>query len=147
MQELQKIIQKLRNLNLSDVVREVVDRESDTAIALNTEQLFQRGIDSEGESLGVYSPFTIAYKKAKGQRYDHITLYDEGDFYRGFFAKTSGWPGEVVFGSSDSKYDELADRYGDAIFGLTKDSINEFTEQIDGVVQERCTKAILSAFQ
>lgn len=47
-------------------------------------QLFEKGEDGQGISLGEYTPFTIEIKKAKGQRTDHITLRDTGTFYKSY---------------------------------------------------------------
>lgn len=47
-------------------------------------QLFEKGEDGQGLSLGDYTPFTIEIKKSKGQRTDHITLKDTGDFYKSY---------------------------------------------------------------
>jgi hypothetical protein len=60
-------------------------------IDLNTQgQLFEKGIDALGVSLGDYAATTIEGtsnfngKKEKGQRFDHITLNDTGKFYKSF---------------------------------------------------------------
>ena len=47
-------------------------------------QLFEKGEDGQGISLGEYTPFTIEIKKAKGQRTDHITLRDKGTFHKSY---------------------------------------------------------------
>ena len=61
----------------------------DYIIELNTEgektsQLFELGVDSQGNRLGDYSGFTKNIKASKGQRIDHITLKDTGEFYKSF---------------------------------------------------------------
>lgn len=140
---LESAIAKLEALDLGEVSLRVVRGEANsTLIPLNIDQLFERGIDSKGQSLGEYSPFTISYKKKKGQRYDHVTLRDEGDFYEGFFADADSWP--VGINSKDSKTGELTDKYGDDIFGLTKDSTDELNEQIREELIEACQGAILA---
>ena len=53
-------------------------------IELNQEQLFEEGETSTGQSLGPYSQFTVKLKKLKGQRVDHVTLKDTGEFYKTF---------------------------------------------------------------
>lgn len=61
-----------------------------------TSQLFELGVDSLGRDLGDYSPSTIEGtvnfkgKKAKGQRFDHITLNDEGIYYSTHKVETGG---------------------------------------------------------
>lgn len=53
-------------------------------------QLYEKGIDGQGASLGEYSPYTITLKQAKGQRFDHITLSDTFKFYESFEFIISG---------------------------------------------------------
>ena len=54
-------------------------------IDLNTEeQLYSQGVDSKGVQLGEYSIYTKGLKQNKGQRTDHITLKDTGEFYKSF---------------------------------------------------------------
>ena len=84
----EKLQRKYKNLNLNRVLREVWRNPAvqNFIIELNTEcqpssQLFEKGEDSLGVSLGNYTPFTIQRKVEKGQRIDHITLKDLGDFY------------------------------------------------------------------
>ena len=83
-----------------------IDREvQDEIIRLNTEdQLYEEGIDSQGRSLGEYTPYTIEIKKSKGQRVDHITLKDTGAFYASF--KVRATKTDLIIEADDrSKYD------------------------------------------
>lgn len=92
----------------------------DEIIRLNTiDQLYNEGIDSNGESLGIYQPFTIQVKQRKGQPTDRVTLYDEGDFYRSFVVIVH--PDAFEIDADDfSKYDRpLFEVYGDDVAGLT----------------------------
>lgn len=126
-------------------------------IDLNTEkQLYEEGIDADGNTLGTYSNATIygtnAYegKIAKGQRYDHITLNDTGAFYKsfkvknekeGFFITADTFKGgkttKQVFDSNSQSVrgvkvgdTDLAEQYGKQIMGLTKDSLNEIIPEV-----------------
>ena len=53
-------------------------------------ELHEKGIDSLGVSLGNYAATTIegtaqfAGRAERGLRFDHITLFDTGDFYKSF---------------------------------------------------------------
>ena len=100
----------------------------DEIIQMNTEdQLFDKGIDSKGESLGEYSPFTIELKKLDGQRYDHITLKDEGDFYKSFRVSVNKVTIEIT---ADPIKDgnNLFDDFGEDIIGLTDESKQKLQE-------------------
>lgn len=92
----------------------------DEIIRLNTiDQLFDRGIDSTGASLGEYQPFTITVKQRKGQPTDRVTLYDEGDFYRSFVVIVNADSFDIE-ADDFSKYDRpLFEVYGEDVAGLT----------------------------
>jgi hypothetical protein len=91
----------------------------DEIIRLNTEdQLYERGIDSNEESLGIYSSLTVTYKKRAGQRYDHVTLKDTGDFYGTWRVKVDLQGIELY--ANDEKGDKaLFEVYGYDVLGLT----------------------------
>lgn len=100
-------------------------------IELNTiEQLYNDGIDSEGNSLGLYSDFTIETKIFKNERFDHVTLKDTGDFYNSFSVIVND--GEIIIEADDSsKYDKpLTSVYGKDIIGLTDESLDIIIDMI-----------------
>lgn len=104
------------------------------AVDLNIEQMMA-GQDSDGNRITPeYAPFTIEIKKAKGQPYDRVTLKDEGDFHRSMFMKADNFP--VMFDSKDSKTDDLTRKYGNSIFGLTKQHLGDFKEDISEDVKK-----------
>lgn len=123
----------------------------DLAISLNTDdQLGEKGIDSKGNELPKpYAPFTVDFKKAFGSGFgsitDHITLFGEGNFHKGWIMDARRFP--VTFYSTDSKAGDLSKEWGKDIFGLTKQNIDEL---VNTEVKERFTekykKAVLSAF-
>ena len=103
-------------------IREILRENQTDVILLNIQnQLYQKGEDSKGKDLGTYRPLTIANKKAKGAKYDHVTLLDEGDFYDGIVVRI--YQDYFELAALDDKTDELEDRYGDDIVGLSAESI------------------------
>lgn len=135
---------QIRRIDLLKIVEKKIVENQSQVLDLNTSQLYS-GIDSKGQSLGEYRPFTVRLKRAKGQPTDRVTLKDEGDFYQGFRLEDNKFPFDI--GSTDSKSDMLADKYGDDIFGLTKDSNDEIIEQILPEVQDEFLKAIQRSFK
>lgn len=97
-------------------------------IRLNTEeQLFNKGIDSEGVSLGTYSPFTVEQKKKKGEPTDRITLKDTGDFYKSFRVSVNRV--SITIDADPIKDDNnLFDDFGEEILGLTDESKKKLEE-------------------
>lgn len=103
-------------------------------IELNTDGQLWVGIDSTGKELssigGDYSPITIQDKKFKSLPFDRVTLFDEGDFYRSFKVKPDR-QGITIEADTVSKYDEdLRNRWGKDIIGLTDESISELSQEI-----------------
>jgi hypothetical protein len=109
---------------------------------LNTGQLYEEGRRADGVSLGEYSPFTIRLKQLKGQRTDHVTLKDEGDFHQSFFLRIGERSFEID--ASDEKKDELLDKYGDAVLGLSEQSLKELRQDVKPYLIEAMRKYLTS---
>jgi len=98
-------------------------------IQMNTEvQLYQKGVDSEGESLesigGDYSNVTKDIKSRNNQIYDHITLKDTGDFYKSWRVYVAN--NTIVIQADTVKDgDDLRARWGQNILGLTDESLGK----------------------
>jgi len=127
-----KMLTKAQNISEVAAWLFSVDREVQTEIIrLNTEdQLEESGIDSLGNILGEYSPVTVMLKRLKGDRFDHITLKDEGDFHESFTVQvvSDGW---VVDAVDTGKYDRpLFDVYGVDVLGLTDENLEFIKEMI-----------------
>lgn len=60
----------------------ILDNEDSIIQLITEDQLFGRGEDGRGISLGSYKPGTIRYKKRKNQPTDRVTLKDKGNFYK-----------------------------------------------------------------
>ncbi len=117
------------------------DEIQEFAIELNTGapnnsqygQLFLHGVDANGTPLtsigGGYAPITKDLKRFDGLPIDHVTLYQDGDFYRSWrFIQTK----DGFFLRADTLKEgvDLTDRWGDDIIGLNNDSIQAIIEAI-----------------
>lgn len=127
---LRKTVRRVQDDFIVEVVKSIVEDNSNEIIDLNTEdQLFDRGIGSDGTPLEpTYSNPYKKLKKAIGQPSDRVTLRLEGDFYKSF---------EVIIGdkqfrinATDKKTKWLINRYGEKVFGLTKDNLSLFREVV-----------------
>ena len=119
------------NLDQNKSWRFVIDEEvKQEIIKLNTrDQLFDNGINSLDNALGNYSEVTVRIKRRKGQRADHVTLRDTGQFYDSFkvFVDDSGL---IVFADDSSIYDvPLTVTWGIDILGLTDDSLDKLIRE------------------
>lgn len=110
------------------LVLDIVEENKDLVLDMNTkDQLFERGINSKGEKINPpYTPFTVRQKRIKGQPTDRVTLRDEGDFHSSFYMKRSAE--QIEISATDSKTEALVWQYGDEIFGLSPDNLEEISE-------------------
>ncbi len=137
MQALERIAKNYQELNLNDLMRALFLNNdfTDYIIELNTiEQLFNRGIDSTGDSIGEYTIATINGTKnflgkiQKGQPYDRVTLKDTGAFYESFRVMWDN--GDMVITSNPIKDgSDLLKQWGRDIIGLTDESLAKLREK------------------
>jgi len=93
---IKRVIKNHKNLNPDKIAKEVLNGNGipEQIIEMNKNQMYNDGVNADGNSLGQYSPATIygtltfKGKIAKGQPYEHVTLYDTGTFYSSFKTKS-----------------------------------------------------------
>lgn len=134
-----KIITDLRdrvvdfNTKLTDgtLISKIVVENEAYIVDMNAEvQLFEHGENALGvdiSSYRPYSPLTIQIKKMKGQPTNRVTLRDEGDFESSFFLQVNNEQFEIK--AADFKTEELIQKYGKAILGLTDANLQELIWQ------------------
>ena len=129
-ESLKRICSNAKKTNENKIIREIFD-DSDLQLDianLNRSQMFDEGIDAKGDSLGEYSPYTIAQKIKKGQRHDHITLRDTGEFH-GSIRVRSEQKTVIISGDMKKPDTDLEIIYPFAL-GLT----NENLSAIQGII-------------
>ena len=124
---------------------------------LNKAQMYEKGVNAEGKSMGDYAPFTVEYKISVGQRHDHITLKDTGKMYDSMRVKAQREEtvitantvkeraGKTVYAGPGDKgivISDLDEQYG-PILGLTDES----KEQILPEITERFLEKTRAALQ
>ena len=123
-------LQSFADLELNEVAFKIASEKEvkDLVIRLNTkDQLFGLGEDSLGDSLGVYSPFTVEEKKKKGQPTNRITLKDTGEFYSSF--NVVPYRGGFTIKANPIKEDSnLFDDFGADIVGLNENNLSILRE-------------------
>lgn len=143
----EEAIKQLKKIDLEKIALKEFESMKEEAFDLNTEdQLFSRGVDAHGVSLGDYAPLTIRLRSEAGLPVDRITTRVEGDFHAGWEANFSRWP--VFFTSSDSKTGELIFLFGEDIFGLEEKNISKLIE--DGIkegIQKRFKESVSNALK
>lgn len=104
------------------------------------EQMYEKGQDGYGKSLGRYSPYTVKKKKSKGQRYDHITLRDTGVFHKELQVVLDD-DGFYLY-SRDGKSEKwIIPRWGESIFRPDEETlellIDEIKEQLTQKIKQK----------
>lgn len=130
--------------NVFEVVFERDDVKDEIIRLVTIEQLYEQGIDGTGDLIQPegYAPFTIELKKLDGQRYDHVTLNDSGDFYDSF--KVTVGAGAFTITADGRKSDKnLLEVYGEDILGLTEKSQNELIQYVVEVISEELRDRVL----
>ncbi len=114
----------------------MLEKNRNKMIALNQEQLYIEGIDSDGDTLktysavspNVYSQKTISIKKSKNQPTDRVTLFDTGDFYNTFEVKQLE-DIYLIHGDLRKENGLISDNVPTSnIFGLTENNMDKFIE-------------------
>ena len=128
-----KLLQATPEKQEKDLLK-IIQKHENEAVDLNIEQMMA-GQDSDGGRITPeYTPFTVEIKKAKGQPSDRVTLRDEGSFQQKMFMNADKFP--VIFDSSDSKTDAIVDKYGKNVFGLDRQHLGDFKEDISEDVKK-----------
>lgn len=121
-------LRKFKN-DLPSMLEDIVYEVEDVIVsAIANDQLYRRGITGFGVKIMDYEPYaqrTIEIKRKKGQPTTRVTLRDTGDFHKAMrVVFDDNYPGGFYIDSTDEKYQELKDRYGDSIFRLTNENFN-----------------------
>lgn len=130
---------------LSDAVEEILFEHREEILDLVRIQLESFGVDGSNKPITPeYRPYTVKIKKIKGQRYDHVTLNDTGEFHRSFYLQFYGTPGPkryIETNAKDGKLEDLAEKYGDEIIDLNEQSVQTI---IDEIIRPNLPKKLLT---
>lgn len=139
-----RVCKNVKKLDEGKLFKRVFDNKGvqRQVIDLNQSQMYDDGIDSKGQELGQYHPYTIVIKEKKGQRTDHITLKDTGEFYGSMKIK-AGKDGIVISADMKKPDTDLEKIYPFAL-GLNEKSLSEIREFILPIYIEEVRMAILA---
>jgi len=109
--------------NIPNETERIIKAKEKFILDLNRQAQLMQGIDSDGEKIAPeYKPFTIEIKQLIGQPYDRVTLFYSGKFYAKFRIKFDKSNLTFQIDSTEEKVTKLVIKYGDNIFGLTKEN-------------------------
>jgi hypothetical protein len=133
---------RLKSFELLNELQEAVIETSGEMITLNQGQM-SLGKRADGtEITPTYSDLTIMLKDEKGQESRWVTLKDTGSFWGDMFVDVNA--NSYSLSSADEKTQKLEKKYGNKIFGLTKESKSEeyIPYYLLPALQQRITKKI-----
>ena len=145
-----KKAERFKRINQHVLINTILSRKEfkDFIIELNTkDQLFDKNIDSKGVSLstigGDYSPLTLQLSDKKSA--SSINLFDTGDYYKSHTVTVSSLKADFITIDSDPIKDEdnLFDRWGSDIVGLTEESLEKLSAKLLPELQILLLKEIL----
>lgn len=129
---IRRITRNMQSITAARIIEILVSQPelNNFIIELNTQdQLFKKGVDSKGATLGTYSLFTIAEKQSKGQPTTHVTLKNEGLFYKTWVVTVVN--GDIIIEADGDKDDKnLMDVYGEDIVGLIEENVQKIADEI-----------------
>ena len=129
----EKLIKDLRKIDVEKIALQELEGKKEEAFDLNTDdQLFDRGVDSDDNTLGDYAPLTVVLRSEAGLPIDRITTRVTGAFHDKWEGNFTKFP--VPFTSSDSKTPDLIELFGTRIFGLTPKNVDVLLD--DGLRDE-----------
>lgn len=107
-----------------------IEQTKERMVYLNKSQLNLDSMKSDGKLLSQYFDREYAIYKNELNPFPGLGNPDlnlHGDFYSGFYATIKG--SKIEFGSTDSKSDKLQKQYGQNIFGLTSENVEDYATE------------------
>lgn len=154
---LKKVVENTKALTVNNVAVNIWqdNQVRKFIIDLNAfDQLFQKGEDKKGKLLGVYTEFTEIAHELKAYSFDgethtkvageHYDFFDKGEFLPSFNVVIQ--PGGFTINADDEKADgtQLTRKFGNAILGLSNESINKLAKEILPTLQQLVREKILA---
>jgi len=132
MSTIHEMLRRVKTIDLQTIGIGIVVDSKNEIVDKNKAQLMDFGIDKNEKKLKPYSNPAYARRKNTRNPFPGLgtpDLYNSGAFQRGFTLRILGKNSFEIF-STDDKNGLLKEKYGSAIFGLTKDSKEEFATEV-----------------
>ena len=151
MQALIEQSEKMINTDIVKIVNECLNENKvkELMIDSNQERLRAKGFDIFGDKLrtykaelsNVYAHYMINLRSIDGKQFDHVDLYQEGDFYDSMKVKLKGkrWYIEANFKKPDGDISDNLDV--SFVLGFSDETIFEIVEMIEPMISEKLLKS------
>ena len=130
LEDVRKTLEFYANLDINKVLFSVY---KDSLVRLEIldlnrlDQLFDKGIDSDGVIIGLYTPHTELLSGGKKKAGTHFTFFDTGVFFS-TFKLIPLKAGFRIQADGQKDDDNLFDKYGKNLVGLTQENIDFLPE-------------------
>lgn len=139
---IEKLLTRLATDKIEQFVGKAAEGQLDLMADLNRAQLME-GVNNEDQIITpAYKPSTIKAKKKRGQPYNKVTLFWDGNFHRALKARRKGGTFELF--DTDKKDADLREKYGDEIEGLTPESMQKVSQAMAPSILEQSRSYLLS---
>jgi hypothetical protein len=140
MEALLNLLEKSVKLNSSNIWEKVFNEDAIQNFIIveliQEEQLYTKGIDEDGQPLRnkdngrtTYSAYTEFLTEGRKKEGEHYTLLDSGDFYKSMIIKV-GKNYIEIDADPIKENDNLFEKFGDGIIGLTDESKTKLAQKI-----------------
>lgn len=105
------------------------DLRKDIILLIQEDQLLKQGIDANEDVIGYYSQLTESISNGRKKFNTHYTLKDTGEFFASMYVQVLR-DSFVINANGDKGEDNLFEKYGDDIIGLTDENLEIVIERI-----------------
>jgi hypothetical protein len=142
MATLLKLIERIKRTEVDTIIEETMEDASPLITDRQKDQMLG-GLNSEGKKIGRYRSPAYASMKNRMNAIPGFGVPDlrlTGDFYKGIYTEVRG--DKLIIDSVDEKTQDLADKYGETIFGLNKVTKKEAIKDIKPLFLNKIRNAI-----
>lgn len=105
------------------------DLKRDIIFLIQNDQLLKKGVDANDEVIGYYSQLTESISNGRKRFNTHYTLKDTGEFFASMFVAVLK-DSFIIDADGQKGKDNLFEKYGDEIIGLTDENLQKVIERI-----------------
>lgn len=136
-----ELYNRIKKVNHTEAIEDTME-EASPVIRQKQRNQMHSGLNREGKPIGKYRSPAYAKKKNALNPIPGLGVPDlklTGEFYKGIYSEVRG--DKIIIDSTDGKTPALANRFGEEIFGLNKESKAEAVKEIKPVLIKNMKKA------
>lgn len=141
---LHTILRNAKQIDLVAIAQEEIQKFETPLVNERQLEMFNKGIDSDGNRLTPkYAESTKKKKKKKGLPTNRVTLFDSGAMYDSMFLKQTD-KDSVTIDQKQEYAKFLKPKYGEAFLGISVKSFNKIKKPFRELIKSRILSKLLS---